>query len=86
MKVTFQDEGWEDYLHWQVHDRKLLAKINALIKECSRTPFTGTGKPEPLRGELSGWWSRRIDQGHRLIYRKTDDGLLIAQCRYHYTR
>ncbi|WP_298748113.1 Txe/YoeB family addiction module toxin [uncultured Brevundimonas sp.] len=86
MKVTFQDEGWEDYLHWQVHDRKLLAKINALIKECSRTPFTGTGKPEPLRGEFSGWWSRRINEGHRLIYRKTEDGLLIAQCRYHYTR
>ncbi|MDQ3124920.1 MAG: Txe/YoeB family addiction module toxin [Pseudomonadota bacterium] len=86
MKVTFQDEGWEDYLHWQVHDRKLLAKINVLIKECGRTPFTGTGKPEPLRGEFSGWWSRRINEGHRLIYRKTDDGLLIAQCRYHYTR
>lgn len=54
MKVTFQDEGWEDYLHWQVHDRKLLVKINALIKECSRTPFTGTGKPEPLRANSPG--------------------------------
>ena len=86
MKVTFQDEGWDDYLYWQEHDRKLLAKINTLIKECSRTPFTGTGKPEPLRGEFSGWWSRRINEGHRLIYRKTEDGLLIAQCRYHYDR
>ena len=86
MKVTFQDEGWNDYLHWQTHDRKLLAKINGLIKECSRTPFTGIGKPEPLRGEFSGWWSRRIDQSNRLIYRPTDDGLLIAQCRYHYDR
>lgn len=86
MKVTFQDEGWDDYLYWQEHDRKLLAKINALIKECGRTPFTGTGKPEPLRGEFSGWWSRRINEEHRLIYRKTEDGLLIAQCRYHYTR
>lgn len=86
MKVTFQNEGWEDYLHWQLHDRKLLAKINGLIKECGRTPFAGTGKPEPLRGELSGWWSRRISEEHRLIYRKTEDGLLIAQCRYHYTR
>ena len=86
MKITFQDEGWQDYLHWQTHDRKLLAKINVLIKECSRTPFTGTGKPEPLRGEFSGWWSRRIDQEHRLIYRKTEDDLLIAQCRYHYDR
>ena len=86
MKVTFHDEGWDDYLCWQTHDRKLLAKINTLIKECSRTPFTGTGKPEPLRGEFSGWWSRRINEEHRLVYRKTEDGLLIAQCRYHYTR
>ncbi len=86
MKVTFHDEGWDDYLYWQTHDRKLLAKINTLIKECSRTPFTGTGKPEPLRGEFSGWWSRRINEEHRLVYRKTEDGLLIAQCRYHYTR
>jgi toxin YoeB len=86
MKLTFQDEGWDDYLYWQTHDRKLLAKINVLIKECSRTPFTGTGKPEPLRGALSGWWSRRINDEHRLVYRKTEDGLLIAQCRYHYTR
>ena len=86
MKVTFHDEGWDDYLYWQTHDRKLLAKINTLIKECSRTPFTGTGKPEPLRGEFSGWWSRRLNEEHRLVYRKTEDGLLIAQCRYHYTR
>lgn len=86
MKVTFHDEGWDDYLYWQTHDRKLLAKINTLIKEGSRTPFTGTGKPEPLRGEFSGWWSRRINEEHRLVYRKTEDGLLIAQCRYHYTR
>ena len=86
MKVTFHDEGWDDYLYWQTHDRKLLAKINTLIKECCRTPFTGTGKPEPLRGEFSNWWSRRINEEHRLVYRKTEDGLLIAQCRYHYTR
>jgi toxin YoeB len=86
MKVTFHDEGWDDYLYWQTHDRKLLAKINTLIRECSRTPFIGTGKPEPLRGEFSGWWSRRINEEHRLVYRKTEDGLLIAQCRYHYTR
>ena len=86
MTVTFHDEGWDDYLYWQTHDRKLLAKINTLIRECSRTPFTGTGKPEPLRGEFSGWWSRRINEEHRLVYRKTEDGLLIAQCRYHYTR
>lgn len=86
MKLVFQDEGWEDYLYWQTQDRKVLKKINTLIKECLRTPFSGTGKPEPLKGELSGWWSRRIDQEHRLIYRATDTGLEIAQCRYHYTK
>jgi toxin YoeB len=84
MKLVFAEQAWEDYLHWQAHDRKLLARINGLIKECQRTPFAGTGKPEPLRGPLSGWWSRRITQEHRLVYRPSDDGLLIAQCRYHY--
>lgn len=84
MKLTFQEAAWEDYLHWQATDRKQLKKINSLIRECLRTPFSGTGKPEPLKGELSGWWSRRIDQEHRLVYRATDDALLIAQCRYHY--
>ena len=86
MKLTFQEEGWEDYLHWQSMDRKQLKKINTLIRECLRTPFAGTGKPEPLKGEFSGWWSRRIDQEHRLVYRATEDALLIAQCRYHYDR
>jgi toxin YoeB len=86
MKLTFQDEAWEDYLYWQAMDRKQLKKINTLIRECLRTPFAGTGKPEPLKGELSGWWSRRIDQEHRLVYRATEDSLLIAQCRYHYDR
>lgn len=84
MKLIFSEQAWEDYLYWQAHDTKLLARINGLIKECTRTPFQGTGKPEPLRGALSGWWSRRINQEHRLVYRATDDGLLIAQCRYHY--
>ncbi|MFN3321618.1 MAG: Txe/YoeB family addiction module toxin, partial [Allorhizobium sp.] len=65
-------------------DPKMLARINQLIKEASRSPFQGIGKPEPLRGELRGWWSRRIDQEHRLVYRSTDDALLIAQCRHHY--
>lgn len=86
MKLTFQTLGWEDYLHWQEADRKMLRKLNSLIKECLRTPFEGTGKPEPLKGEFGGWWSRRIDQEHRLIYRATEDTLLIAQCRYHYVR
>ena len=86
MKLVFQDEGWDDYLYWQTQDRKVLKKINGLIKECLRTPFSGTGKPEPLKGEFSGWWSRRIGQEHRLIYRAPDTGLEIAQCRYHYTK
>lgn len=84
MKLIFSEQAWDDYLHWQAHDPKLVARINGLIKECVRTPFKGTGKPEPLRGALSGWWSRRITQEHRLVYRPSEDGLLIAQCRYHY--
>ena len=84
MRLIFSAQAWEDYLHWQAHDPKLVQRINGLIKECARTPFTGVGKPEPLRGALSGWWSRRITQEHRLVYRPSDDGLLIAQCRYHY--
>lgn len=84
MKLIFHARAWEDYLYWQSTDPKMLARINQLIKESSRSPFQGIGKPEPLRGELRGWWSRRIDQEHRLVYRPTDDGLLIAQCRHHY--
>ena len=84
MKLIFSERAWEDYTHWQDHDRKLLERTNGLIKECLRTPFQGTGKPEPLRGQLSGWWSRRINQEHRLVYKPTEEGLLIAQCRHHY--
>lgn len=84
MKLIFSEQAWEDYLSWQTDDPKLVLRINALIKECVRTPFKGTGKPEPLRGPLAGWWSRRITQEHRLVYRPTAEGLLIAQCRYHY--
>lgn len=84
MKLIFHARAWEDYLYWQSTDPKMLARINQLIKEASRSPFQGIGKPEPLRGELRGWWSRRIDQEHRLVYRSTDDALLIAQCRHHY--
>jgi toxin YoeB len=84
MKLIFSEQAWEDYLLWQAEDPKLLQRINALIKECTRTPFKGTGKPEPLRGPLSGWWSRRITQEHRLVYRPSAEGLFIAQCRYHY--
>jgi toxin YoeB len=84
MKLVFSEQAWEDYCFWQQQDAKLLRRINELIKECTRTPFSGTGKPEPLRGSLSGWWSRRINLEHRLVYQVRDDSLLIAQCRYHY--
>ncbi|NCN85815.1 MAG: Txe/YoeB family addiction module toxin [Sphingomonadales bacterium] len=88
MKIIFWPTAWEDYRHWQNEDRKLLNRINTLIEECRRHPFKGTGKPEPLRGQLKGWWARRITQEHRLVYRVRgeDDAqaLEIAQCRYHY--
>ena len=84
MKLIFHENAWEDYLYWQSSDRKMLERINALIKDCSRSPFSGIGKPEPLRGSLSGWWSRRINKEHRLVYRVEGESLLIAQCRYHY--
>ncbi len=88
MKIAFDRDGWEDHLYWQEVGGKKLARLNALIEECRRHPFKGTGKPEPLGGNLSGWWSRRIDQQHRLVYRVTGKGeaqaLEVAQCRYHY--
>jgi toxin YoeB len=84
MKLIFSERAWAEYLHWQATDRVLLERVNTLVKECSRSPFTGIGKPEPLRGGLVGWWSRRINREHRLVYRPTEDGLMIAQCRYHY--
>jgi toxin YoeB len=84
MNVTFSARAWNHYLFWQETDRKMLRKINRLIKECQRTPFEGAGKPEPLKGELSGWWSRRIDREHRLVYRVRDGAVEVAQCRYHY--
>ena len=83
MKPVFHERAWEDHLHRQAADAKLLSRVNDLIKECARTPFAGTGKPEPSRGPPSGWWSRRITREHRLAYRPTGDGLLIAQCRCH---
>jgi toxin YoeB len=84
VRLIFSEQAWADYLHWQSVDSKMLARINDLLKDCTRSPIAGIGKPEPLRGPLSGWWSRRITQEHRLVYRATPDGLLIAQCRYHY--
>ena len=88
MKLVFADRAWEDYLHWLDADRNTLERINDLIEECRRTPFRGTGKPEPLKGKLAGWWSRRITIEDRLVYRVAGKGeaqaLEIAQCRFHY--
>ena len=88
MRLIFADVAWEDYLHWQSTDTKTVTRINALIRECWRDPFRGTGKPEPLRGNYAGFWSRRISREDRLIYRMTgagdDQALEIVQCRYHY--
>ena len=84
MKVTFADDGWEDYLYWQAQDRRILKRVNQLIEDISRNENEGIGKPESLRHEWAGWWSRRITQEHRLIYRVSDDGVEIAACRFHY--
>jgi toxin YoeB len=84
MKYIFVDESWEDYLYWQKTDKKILRKINSLIKDISRNPFAGIGKPEPLRYKYQGYWSRRIDSEHRLIYAVKDNEILIAKCRFHY--
>jgi len=84
MIYIFVDESWEDYLYWQKTDNKILSKINDLLKDISRTPFSGLGKPEPLKHKYKGYLSRRIDCEHRLIYRVKDDEILIAKCRFHY--
>jgi toxin YoeB len=89
VKVHFTDRGWDDYQLWAVHDQATLERVNRLIGDARRTPFTGLGKPEPLRKDLAGWWSRRISGEHRLLYRITGTGpdqrIEIAACRYHYT-
>lgn len=84
MDFVFAAQGWEDYLYWQSHDKKILKKINVLLKDIKRTPFEGIGSPEPLRHSLSGYWSRRITLEHRLVYTVGDDQIRIMQCRYHY--
>ncbi|MEO1253276.1 MAG: Txe/YoeB family addiction module toxin [Bacteroidota bacterium] len=84
MQLAFMECGGEDHLYWQQHNKKILKKVNELIKQCQRTPFEGIGKPEPLKNELSGWWSRRIDKEHRLVYRVEKSTLYVAQCRHHY--
>jgi toxin YoeB len=84
MKLVFADEAWDDYLFWQQQDKKMLERINKLIKEIQREPFSGMGKPEPLKHALSGYWSRRINDEHRIVYKVEQDALWIAQLRHHY--
>ena len=88
MRVSFTADGWRDYLYWVENDRKILAVLNRLIQDVRREAFSGLGKPEPLKGQLAGWWSRRITAEHRLVYRVEgrggDQQIIIAQCCYHY--
>ena len=84
MKLVFADAAWDDYLYWQRQDRRMVERINKLIKEVQREPFAGVGKPEPLKHALAGYWSRRITDEHRMVYKIAGDSLLIAQLRYHY--
>jgi toxin YoeB len=86
MKIVFSPNSWEDYISWQTEDKKILKKINLLINEIQRTPYEGYGKPEPLKYDLAGLWSRRIDREHRLVYQVTGNELLIYSCRYHYDK
>jgi toxin YoeB len=84
VKLIFADEAWEDHLYWQKHDRKMVERINKLIIEVKREPFAGVGKPEPLKHALSGFWSRRINDEHRMVYKIEGGSLFLAQLRYHY--
>ncbi|MCF6338617.1 MAG: Txe/YoeB family addiction module toxin [Gammaproteobacteria bacterium] len=84
MNLIFADHAWNDYLYWQKTDKKMVKRINSLIKDIQRSPFEGIGKPEPLKHALSGYWSRRINDEHRIIYKVDSEFILIAQLRYHY--
>lgn len=84
MKLIFSENAWSDYLEWQKTDKKILKRINDLIKDTKRNPTSGLGKPEPLRHALKGYWSRRITDEHRMVYRYTEDSILIAQLKFHY--
>ena len=86
MRITFSTNSWDDYLSWQKEDKKMLKRINQLIKDIQRNPFHGIGNPEPLKYDLSGFWSRRIDREHRLVYQVFDNELLIYSCKYHYDK
>ena len=84
--INFSKRAWDDYIYWQAHDKQNLIKINSLIKETLRNPFKGTGKPEPLRNNLKGYWSRRITKEHRFVYKFIADELFIVSCRFHYDK
>lgn len=84
MKLIFADEAWDDYLYWQKHDKRMVERINKLIQETQREPYAGIGKPEALKHALSGYWSRRVNDEHRMVYRVEGNALLIAQLRFHY--
>lgn len=84
MEIVWQENAWEDYLYWQKTDKHKIKRINELIRDCQRNKFEGIGKPEPLKENLAGFWSRRIDNEHRLVYKISDNRLHIIQCRFHY--
>ena len=84
MKLIFSEQAWDDYLYWQKTDKKLLERVNTIIKDINRSPFAGIGKPEPLKNALSGYWSRRLNDEHRIVYKISDGAVLIAQLRFHY--
>lgn len=84
MKILWDERAWEEYLEWQLQDKKTLRKINLLIKDIQRNPYEGLGKPEPLKGNLSGWWSRRVDEANRIVYTEKDGAVVIASCKGHY--
>jgi len=84
VNLIFADHAWEDYLYWQKRDKKILKRINSLLRDIQRSPFEGIGKPEPLKHAFSGYWSRRIDEQHRIVYKVDSESVFIAQLRYHY--
>lgn len=83
-RLTFTPDAWDDYLYWQAQDKKMLKRINIVLRDILREPFTGIGKPEPLRENLTGYWSRRINDTHRLVYAIEDQAIIVLACRYHY--
>jgi len=86
MKLLWDERAWEEYCQWQLEDKRILKRINVLIKDIQRNCYDGIGKPEPLKGDLSGWWSRRIDEKNRIIYREKDGEIIIAACKGHYNK